>query len=159
MCSQGESSRARGTQGRAEPAQVASGLRAGGGTRKGARAGPPPPAALRALPPRAAWLVALGRAGVFTWKQKHVLPGAGAVPAVPAARHAARLLPGPKRGSWGPAAAGLSPRSAGLAGAWRKMAGEGSVPGGAARGGPGGAQQAARGTNLVSFPEPAGCSC
>lgn len=38
-------------------------------------------------------------ARVFTWKQKHELPGASAIPAVHAARHAARLLPGPKRGA------------------------------------------------------------
>lgn len=46
-----------------------------------------------------------------------MLPGARAVPVVPAARHAARLFPGPSAAPAAPAAAGLSPRSAGPAGA------------------------------------------
>lgn len=40
-----------------------------------------------------------------------------------------------------------------------KMAGEGSIPGSAARRGAGRAREAARGTNLLSFPEPASCAC
>lgn len=81
------------------------------------------------------------RAGVVTWEQEHVLPDASPVPAVRAARHAARPLP---------AAVGLSPRSAGLAkGGWQ-MAGEESIPG-MRRGLGRGAGQA----YVVSFPESA----
>ncbi|XP_037597068.1 uncharacterized protein LOC108309501 [Cebus imitator] len=82
------------------------------------------------------------RARVFTWNQKHVLPGANPVPAVHAGGHAARLFRG---------AAGLSLPAP------PKMAGEGSVPGGTARRGTGSAREEARGPSFVSFPGPACC--
>lgn len=107
-----------GAQGRAEPVRAAApGSPPGaapGGCNARSRPGRAGPEAEPGAPPRA---------GVFTWEQEHVLPGARAVPAVRAARHAARLPPGPSAAPAAAAAAGLSPRSAGparSAGKWRE---------------------------------------